>query len=135
MPLQSLWTIATGSGDTSLSQQVFLVVFLAIVIGWIIIALWTRTLDNFTYNYLRMNDHSTWDTLLIAIAITLIFITIVWIVDTYQIVEGGLGREVVTEKDPLFAIAEGQRQSPIASAFTGSGAASIPTLFPSLVFR
>ena len=149
MSVQSFWTGAATFGATSsgkpqdrkLSQEVFIIIFVAIIIGWIIIALWTRALDNFTYSKLKMNRNSTWDTVLIAIAVTIFFIAIVWVIDTYDVVQGGLGKEFVGEDDPVFGRVLQEEEADMLSggtllggAFTGPNNASIPTLFPGLVF-
>ncbi len=46
----------------------------AIVIGWILVAIWQRVLDNLAYNYLGMEKSSTYDTAIVAIVITTSFV-------------------------------------------------------------
>ena len=87
MPLQQVWTLSRPADQQTAAQHVFLIIFLAIVIGWIIIALWTRVLDNFSYGYLGLNENSTWDALLIALMVTIFFIVLIWVVDNYNIAE------------------------------------------------
>lgn len=136
MPVQSFWTLGTGSGGSLLSQEVFIIVFVAIIIGWIIIALWTRVLDNFTYNKLNMDKTSTWDTALIAIAVTVFFFTFVWMIDSYTLVKGSLEQQVAGEDDPFFNQIQQEVQSSalIGTSFTGPRNASVATLFPQVVF-
>ncbi len=98
MALQSLWNLTTNNGRSTFSQQIFTLIFLAIVIGWILVSLWSRTLDNFTYGLLGLNPDSTWDAIIIALAVTIIFIALIWVVDQYDLVPGGLGQDVESEE-------------------------------------
>ena len=135
MPVQSFWTLGTGAQGQLVPQEVFVVIFMAIIIGWIVVALWTRVIDNFTYNRLKMNKSSTWDSLLIAVGITIFFVGLVWLVDRYKLVEGTLAAEVTGEDDPFFGRAQEElEQEFLGTAFGGSRNASITTLFPRLLF-
>lgn len=49
-------------------------VLTAIVIGWILVAIWQRVLDNLAYNYLGMDKSSTYDTVIVALTITISFV-------------------------------------------------------------
>jgi len=135
MPVQSFWTLGTGSRGRLLTQEVFIVIFAAIVIGWIIVALWTRVIDNFSYRRLGMNKNSTWDSFLIAIGVSIVFVAFVWIIDKYRVVEGTLEEAFVSEDDPVFGRAQQQAEVDLlGSSFSGPRNASIATLFPNVVF-
>lgn len=64
----------------------FLEVLFVIVIGWILVALWQRALDNFTFQTLKMQRDSTYHTIIIALTMTLLFIIFVFL---YQSMFGG----------------------------------------------
>ena len=130
MALQSVWTLTTSQSRQTTHQTIFTVIFLAIVIGWIIIALWTRVLDNFTYGVLKLEDSSTWDTLLIALVITIIFISLIWVVDEYEITTSPLEEEIESEESPVDDLKSISLQN---SRNITQG--SIGVLFPGVVFR
>lgn len=135
MPVQAFWTLGSGSDGRILNQEVFTIIFAAIIIGWIIVALWNRVVDNFTYNNLKMDKNSAWDTFLIAIGITIFFIAFVWVIDKYQIVEGTLAKTFTDEDDPVFGrIPNEEEKEFLGTAFSGPRNASIATLFPQVVF-
>lgn len=135
MPVQAFWTLGSGSKGNTLNQEVFVVIFMSIVIGWIIIALWTRVLDNFTYSRLNMDKTSTWDTILIAVGMTIFFVAFVWVIDRYNIVEGTLAETFTTADDPVFGRAAQEAEDTfLGTAFSGPRNASIATIFPQVVF-
>jgi hypothetical protein len=140
MGVQSFWAgpaiAGARNGSGMLSQEVFAIVFLAIIIGWIIIALWTRVIDNVTYSQMDLDKNSVWDTILIAISISLFFLVFVWVIDKYDIVAGGLRAEFAGEDDPAFSVGEQRaaQQNGFVNSFTGPNNASIGTLFPQVVF-
>ena len=61
-----------------LSELNFLEVLIAIVISWIIIDLWLRVIENFAYRTIGLSEKSTIHTLVVALAVTIIFITFVF---------------------------------------------------------
>lgn len=65
----------------------FLEVLFVIVIGWMLVALWQRSLDNFTFRTLGMSRDSTMQTTLIALVITIVFVGFIFLFDS---VFGGL---------------------------------------------
>lgn len=139
MALQSLWNLTTNNGQVTFSQQIFTIIFLAIVIGWILVALWSRTLDNFSYGYLGLNPDSTWDAVIIALAITIIFIALIWVVDQYDLVPGGIGQDIESSEEiagvgstPLTTIGNNNQ---LNQQFGDARQASTAVLFPGLVFR
>ncbi len=128
MVFQTVFNLSTNNRRESLSQSIFTIIFLSIIIGWIVVALWTRVIDNFSFEVLGLNDSSTWDTFLIAIFVSITFITFIWVIDRYGIVPGGVQQEV-----------EGDEPFPSQQAFINTvgdaNNASIPALFPGVVFR
>ena len=55
--------------DLSVVELLFVIVF-----GWILVALWQRTVDNFTFNSLGLNKDSTYHTFIIAVVCTSVFL-------------------------------------------------------------
>lgn len=92
--LQTVWN--TTGGITS--QTVFTVVLLAVIVGWILVSLWTRVIENAAFGTFGFNEDSLWDSLLIAFAVTTIFISFVWMVDRYGYVSN-LAPDVNTNEE------------------------------------
>lgn len=65
----------------------FIEVLFVIVIGWMLVALWQRSLDNFTFNTIGLSRDSTLHTTVIAVVVTIIFVSFVFIFDS---IFGGL---------------------------------------------
>lgn len=82
--LKNVWN--TTGGITS--HGVFTVVLLAIVVGWILVSLWTRVIENTMFGNFGFNENSAWDSMLVAFAVTSIFIAFIWMVDKYGFVSG-----------------------------------------------
>ncbi len=61
----------------------FVTIIILIVISWIIVAFWTRALENLFFIYGKFNGESFWQTLMIAIFITILFISLVWTIESY----------------------------------------------------
>ena len=55
----------------------FIEMMFVIVLGWILVALWQRCLDNLSYNTLGLNKDSTYHTFIIALSCTIIFLSFV----------------------------------------------------------
>lgn len=68
-------------GDKLLTDLTFIDVLLVIIVGWVLVALWSRVVDNITFNYLKLNKDSVYHTLLIAIVTTAIFLVFVFSFD------------------------------------------------------
>jgi hypothetical protein len=69
-------------GQKYITDVSFVEVLFVIVIGWMLVALWQRALDNFTFNTLGLKRDSTYDTVVIAVVVTIIFISFVFIFDS-----------------------------------------------------
>jgi len=63
---------------TFLQDISYLDFLFTIVLGWILVVLWQRTLDNFTFQTLALNDKSVYHTFVIALVATIIFLTFVF---------------------------------------------------------
>lgn len=128
MVFQTVLNLSTNNRRETLSQSIFTVIFLSIIIGWIVVALWTRVIDNFSFEVLGLSDSSSWDTFLIALFVSIAFITLIWVVDRYNIVPGGVDPSI--EADEPFPT-----QQAFISTVGSANFASIPALFPGVVFR
>lgn len=100
-------TQATSSNNTTVTvsnsndeTSTFTTTFLAITFSWLIVALWQRVIDNFAFGTLGMNENSTFHALIVAAAVTTLFILSVWIIDEYGLVPGGIERDVASEPAP-----------------------------------
>lgn len=88
-------TVQAAKGRSS--QTDFLIILFAIIIGWILVALWTRVIENFSYGTLGLNERSTWQTILVAITITLLFTIGIVLVDQYNLVPGGVIEDIESQ--------------------------------------
>ena len=88
--LQTIWNLT----PEITSQAIFTIILLSIVLGWILVALWTRAIENFVFGTLYFNENSSWHAFLIAFSVTLIFIGFVWMIDTYKIIPGGIEEKI-----------------------------------------
>jgi len=87
----------TPAAKGSVSESAFISLLFAIIISWILVALWTRTVENFAFGTLGLNGDSTVDSLIVASAISVIFFFLVWTLDQYDIIIGGLERVIASE--------------------------------------
>lgn len=81
----------------SVSESAFISLLFAIIVSWILVALWTRTVENFAFGTLGLNGDSTVDSFIVAVSISLIFFMLVWTLDQYDIVIGGLETVIASE--------------------------------------
>ena len=80
-------------GDKFLQEISYIDLLVVIIFGWILVALWQRVIDNFTFNSLGLNKESTYQTFVIALLATTIFLVFVFTFDAVlgNIVESGGG--------------------------------------------
>ena len=83
------------------SEITFITVVLAIVIAWILVALWTRVIENLAFGTLGLNGDSFWHAFIVAIVFSVIFIIFVWMIDRYRLVPGTLSAEVEGFDSPV----------------------------------
>lgn len=77
-----------GSGEdpSALDTGAFATIVAAIIVGWILVSLWLRVVENFAFQTLGMSSRSTVHALIIAIIATIAFLAFVWVVDEYEII-------------------------------------------------
>lgn len=73
--------------NSFISELNFVEVLLAIILGWILVDLWQRCIDNFTFNTLKLNKNSTYHTFVIAAIATTIFLVFTF---TFENIFGNL---------------------------------------------
>lgn len=72
--------------QTKRSEQInFVTIVLAIIISWIIVAFWTRTLENLFYIKIGFDGESFWQSLLVATLITVFFIGLIFMLQNYSL--------------------------------------------------
>nr|QBK90323.1 MAG: hypothetical protein LCPAC103_00040 [Pithovirus LCPAC103] len=81
----------------STSESAFISLLFAIIISWILVALWTRTVENFTFGTLGLDGDSTVHSLIVAVAASIIFFMLVWTLDQYDVIIGGIERVIEAE--------------------------------------
>ena len=65
-------------GAKYVKDLTYIEMLVVIILGWILVALWQRCIDNFTFNSLKLNKDSTYHTFIIALVSTIIFISFVF---------------------------------------------------------
>ena len=63
--------------DTVASEWTFSEIIIGVVFILILVAFWQRTLENFLYNTIGLDKDSTYQSFIIAVALTLIFLIII----------------------------------------------------------
>jgi hypothetical protein len=72
----------------SLKNDYPLVCFLlimSIIIGWILVNLWTRCIENVAYVTFKLDINSSWHTFIVAMTVTIIAIGYILMLQSYQI--------------------------------------------------
>ena len=87
--------------EDATSEVTFITVVLAIVVAWILVALWTRVIENITFGTLHLNGDSSWHAFIVAFTVTVIFLVTVWMIDQYGIIPGGLETDIEGIESPV----------------------------------
>ena len=74
---------------------------IVVILGWTLVPLWSRYIDNLTFNSMGLNIKSTYQTLIIAIITTALFLVFVYTFDTAT---GGNLFESSGEFNPLVPV-------------------------------
>ncbi len=90
-------TTAPTETKRSTSESAFISLLFAIIISWILVALWTRTVENFVFGTLGLNGDSTVHSLIIAVSMSIIFFMLIWTLDQYDVIIGGIERVIEAE--------------------------------------
>lgn len=85
--LRNVWR-NTGLFDEERESE-FATVLFAIIIGWILVSLWTRFIENAAFGTLGFNENSAWHSFLVALSVTIIFLALIWVLDKYRVVSEG----------------------------------------------
>ena len=88
MPLQTIFSSQTGA-DSELEVPAFVTIVGAIVWGWLLVSVWQRVLENFSFETLGLNSRYTVHALIIALIMSISFFAFIWMVDRYEIVPAG----------------------------------------------
>jgi len=89
----------------------FSILVLSILFVWILIDLFTRFIYNLSYNTLGLNSSSSIHTLLVLILVVVLLIATVWVIDEYELVEGGLVGRVAGLAEPILSPQEQEDQN------------------------
>lgn len=69
-------------GKQFVRDMTFVELLFVIVLGWILVELWHKTIDNFTFTTLSLNEKSTYHTFIIALVATSVFLVFVFSFDS-----------------------------------------------------
>lgn len=85
---QSGISLPSAEPSTRVSQRkAFTFLVFAIIISWIVVALFTRAIENLFYNKLKFNGESFWQSLFVAIIVGGFFLALIWTIDSYNIIK------------------------------------------------
>lgn len=76
------------SGNSNSERLSFVAIVIAIVISWILVAFWTRALENLFYVNIGFDGESFWQTLLVAVMLSIFFFALVWFLQSFDAVKG-----------------------------------------------
>lgn len=76
----------------SVQDLVFIEVLIAVILAWILVALFQRAIENFAYNTLGLDQNSAFDALIVALVALAIFLAFTFVVDSF--VGGVIEQEV-----------------------------------------
>lgn len=74
----------SNNGSNNTSEFNFIVIVIAIVISWILVAFWTRTFENLFFVHWGFDGESFWQTLLVALALSVIFFAFIFFYNRVQ---------------------------------------------------
>ncbi len=117
-------TFAVPGANEFTKTTPFTIIVISILIVWIIIDLLTRFVFNLSYNTFGMDSTSSIHSFLILLGILIIFIATVWVIDQYNLVEGGLAPSVVGLGAPLVDVNTGSGTAGGAAAAGGKSGVS-----------
>lgn len=85
--IQKMSSTNTNIGNRFLSELTLVETLVVIIIGWVLVALWQRFIDDFTFNTLGLNEDSSYHTFIIAVTVTILFIVFLY---SFQGVEANI---------------------------------------------
>jgi ABC-type uncharacterized transport system fused permease/ATPase subunit len=71
--------------DEISKELLFVALFMVIIFSWVLIDLWCKWLNTFTYETLGLDEKSSWHTFMIAFIVTLIIVTIIIYLRTFGV--------------------------------------------------
>lgn len=120
MVLQTVFTTGVTGGNARLELPVFTTIVFAIVFGWLLVSVWQRVLENFSYETLGLNSRSTIHALIVAIVTTIAFLAFVWMIDEYAIIPAGEAAGAVEGATEGILSGASGPDNPITSSILGS---------------
>lgn len=93
---QDSFTISPGV----LQDLSFIELVVAVVIGWLLVDIWVRFVENFAYQTLGLNEKSAYHSFVVAFVVTLIFIAVVFV---FRNISGNANKRIVSESFEPFS--------------------------------
>lgn len=87
-----------ASGNTFVQNAALSDLLIVVILGWILIPIWSRYIDNLSFNTLKLSKDSTYQTFVIALISTALFLVFVYSFDTPQ---GNLIQNTGTFNSPI----------------------------------
>lgn len=79
--------------DAVVQDLTFAELLFVLLIGWVLVSLWQRFLDNLAFNTLGLDEDSTYQTFIIALVATTIFLLFIF---SFNNIYGGLVESTIT---------------------------------------
>lgn len=79
---------SSGSPGSYSPGTIFIILLVLILIAWILVALWTKFLDNFCYRTLGLDEKSSVHTFIVALVVTLILVAFIFTVGRDEMLFG-----------------------------------------------
>ena len=73
----------SSSGSNEGGSLLFVVIIVLIVLASMLVPIWTRVLDNVSFNHFQLKEGRVWHTFVYAMIVTGVFIGLVWVIDNY----------------------------------------------------
>ncbi len=70
------------------SNEIFIILIIAIVFGWIIVSLITRVIENIYFETFGFSEFSTFHSIIMAASIFIIFVAFIIMIKAYRVIPG-----------------------------------------------
>ena len=76
------------------SEVNFITLLIFVIVAWILIALWARTVENLFFETWNLDGESFWQAFIVALSVTIVFLATVWFIDQLNLVPGSLTEDI-----------------------------------------
>ena len=94
MDNNALSSTGGSQNDPNTSEVTFIGVYIAVIFAWVAVTFASRMLENLSFGQLGLNGNSFWNSTLVFVVITILFISTVWVIDQYDLIPGRLSTDL-----------------------------------------